>query len=186
MNYFEFYGLPVGFKLDMAALKRAYYAKSRELHPDFHVGAEQAAQYKALELSSFNNNAFQTLSNDDSRIAYLLQLADAMPEEGKAELPAEFLAEMMGINEQLMDLELDFDADAFRQAEQALASIERELSTNIAPVLANYSPAFSGPTELFEIKNYFFKRKYILRIKKSLAKFAPLFKIDTLPEWRNW
>ncbi|UOQ76423.1 DnaJ domain-containing protein [Hymenobacter sp. 5516J-16] len=45
-NYFEFYELPETFQPDEAALKRRYYALSREYHPDFHATESPSANRK--------------------------------------------------------------------------------------------------------------------------------------------
>ncbi len=58
MTYFEFYKIPLSFKVDKAALKRQFYALSKQYHPDFYTLASEEKQAEILELSTLNNKAY--------------------------------------------------------------------------------------------------------------------------------
>src|SRR5688572_1882490 len=110
MNYFEFYNIPESFILDEKAVKAKYYQLIREYHPDFYANETPEIQQEILQLSTQNTNAYRTLSDPDLRMQYILKDHGLLEEGGKNELPSEFLMEMMEINEELMELEFDFDA----------------------------------------------------------------------------
>src|SRR5579883_1551452 len=76
MNYFEFYNIPESFDPDQAELKRTFYSLSKQYHPDFHANEDEAKQQEILELSTLNNKAYQTLSDPDKRLEYILKLHD--------------------------------------------------------------------------------------------------------------
>ena len=116
MNYFEFFEIPISFKVDEAALKRIFYANSKKYHPDFYTLESEEKQAEILELSTLNNQAYKTLSDFDKRMKYILDLKEILAEEGQNQLPQSFLMEMMDINEVLMELEFDFDTQKFEQA----------------------------------------------------------------------
>ena len=101
MNYFEFYDIPISFKIDAAALKRTFYRLSKKYHPDFFTQESEEKQAEILQLSSLNNEAYQTLSNFDRRMKYVLDLKGVLAEEGQNQIPQAFLMEMMEINEGL-------------------------------------------------------------------------------------
>ena len=170
MNYFEFFEIPVSFTLDQAELKRIFYANSKKYHPDFFTLESEEKQMEVLELSTLNNNAYKTLSDFDKRMKYILELKNIMGEEGKNKIPQEFLMEMMDINENLMELEFDFDQSNFDQVQNDLKSLEGNLFAKVKPHLENASDEGS----LEEVKNYFLKNRYLLRIKENLNKFASL------------
>jgi molecular chaperone HscB len=174
MNYFEFMDLPIGFQVDEAALRRAYLANSRKFHPDFHTQADETAQIAMLEQSSFNNEAFQTLSKSDARMAYVLRLKGLLGEEGgQIAPPQDFLMEMMEINEALMELEFDFDEKQFDVLKNNLQNIENQLDSEINPILEKWTESTAAAdVQLVQIRNYFFKKKYLLRIRENLSKFA--------------
>ncbi|MFC7669258.1 hypothetical protein ACFQT0_19305 [Hymenobacter humi] len=99
-DYFAFYGLPESFHPDDAALKRQYYAKSRETHPDFHATSSAENQADMLHQATLNTDAYRTLADPDKRMAYILR-QHGLLEEGKQEqLPPDFLMDMMDLNEQ--------------------------------------------------------------------------------------
>ncbi|WP_303310870.1 Fe-S protein assembly co-chaperone HscB [Hymenobacter sp. BT730] len=172
-DYFEFYQLPETFRPDEAALKRAYYKLSREYHPDFHATSSVEHQQETLHLATLNTNAYRTLSDPDLRMAYILS-RHGLLEEGKQELPAEFLMEVMDLNEQLMELEFDPDATNVRRVEDEVTILSDTLEAGIEPVLAGYEmlPGDKKPQALQQIRTYYLKKRYLLRIRESLAKFA--------------
>lgn len=173
-NYFEFYSLPESFILDEKALKHTYYKFSREYHPDFHANETQDKQQEILQLSTQNTNAYRTLSDPDLRMQYILKAHGLLDEGGKNELPADFLMEMMELNEELMELEFDFDAAKLHEIGEKSSGVMAELENDILPVLQRY-PELHGVTKdeaLKEVKTYYLKKKYLLRIQESLSKFA--------------
>lgn len=174
MNYFEFFEIPVSFKLDKAELKRTFYANSKKYHPDFFTLESEEKQMEVLELSTLNNKAYKTLSDFDKRMKYILDFKGILGEEGKNKLPQEFLMEMMDINENLMELEFDFDQSNFEKVQNDLKSLETNLLEEVNPIIENYDDNAPNEDELNAIKNYFLKKRYLLRIQENLNKFASL------------
>ncbi|MBC5992593.1 Fe-S protein assembly co-chaperone HscB [Pontibacter cellulosilyticus] len=173
INYFEFYNIPESFILDEKALKAKYYQLSREYHPDFYANEPQQKQDEILQLSTQNTNAYRTLSDPDLRIQYILKEHGVL-EEGKNELPSDFLMEMMELNEELMELEFDFDAAKLHEIGEKSSGLMATMDNDILPVLQRY-PELHGVTKeeaLQEIKTYYLKKKYLLRIQETLSKFA--------------
>jgi len=174
MTYFDLYNIPVSFTINKAALKKQYYALSREYHPDFYTQESETKQAEILELSSLNNEAYKVLRNFDKRMKYILGLKGVIEEEGKNTVPQMFLMEMMDINEALMELEFDFDKSAYDKVSADLKAMTDSLLAEVQPIIDNYDDKNAKSTELNEIKNYYFKRKYLLRIQDNLSKFASL------------
>jgi len=172
-EYFEFYSLPESFRPDGAAIKRTYYALSREYHPDFHATASPEHQQEILRLATLNTNAYRTLSDPDTRMAYILG-RHGLLEEGKQELPPDFLMEVMELNEQLMELEFDPDQETLTRVEAEVNALSDTLDAGIDPVLAGYDklPQDARPQALQQVRIYYLKRRYLLRIRESLTKFA--------------
>ncbi len=83
MNFFEFYNIPIAFKLDEAALKKTFYANSKKYHPDFHTLESEDKQDEILELSTINTEAYKILSDFDKRMKYILDLKGTMAAEGE-------------------------------------------------------------------------------------------------------
>ncbi|MCC9167853.1 Fe-S protein assembly co-chaperone HscB [Pontibacter harenae] len=174
MNYFDLYNIPESFLADEKAIKSKYYQLSREYHPDFFANEGQERQQEILQLSTLNTNAYRTLSDSDLRMQYILKEHGLLEEGGKNELPPAFLMEMMELNEELMELEFDFDADKLKEIGAKSAGVVAELENDILPVLQRY-PELHGVTKdeaLQQVKTYYLKKKYLLRIQETLSKFA--------------
>lgn len=174
-DYFAFYGLSESFRPDEAALKRLYYAKSRETHPDFHATSPAENQAEMLRQATLNTDAYRTLADPDQRMAYLLR-QHGLLEEGKQEpLPPDFLMDVMDLNEQLMELEAGGEPAAVDRVAAEVAALANTLDAGIEPVLAGYGglPADHRPAALQQIRTYYLKKRYLLRIQQQVATFAP-------------
>lgn len=174
MDYFALYGLPESFLPDEAAVRAAYYRLSRETHPDFFGTATPAEQTQALDLATQNTDAFRTLSDYDRRLEYLLRQHGLLADGQANELPPAFLAEMMELNEQLMELEFDPDPAAIERAKAAVETMANDLEASIRPTLEAYPmlPAAEQATARRRVLDYYLRRRYVLRIRQQVARFA--------------
>ncbi len=173
MNHFQFFDLPVSFYLDEKDLKKRFLINSKKYHPDFYTLESAEKQVEVLDLATQNNNAYKTLSDFDARMAYILQLKGMLDEEGKNNIPQDFLIEVMEIQESIMELEFGFDEAAFQIAKGRVADLESELAKSIEPILRSYNDKTIKKGELNQIKDFYLKKKYLLRIKENLNRFAP-------------
>jgi len=175
-NYFEFFGLPVALFVDLAALRRAYLENSRKFHPDFHTLSSEVEQNQSLELSTLNNKAYKTLSDPDLRLKYVLTINGLLSEDGPEEnISQAFLMEMMEINEKIMELEFDPSPAQYQEALGASKILENGLETSLGAILTTWTAATGSPSDLLAAKEFFFKKRYLLRVKENLSKFASAF-----------
>ncbi len=176
MEYFAFFGLPAAFILDEEALRQRFLQNSKKYHPDFHTLESEDKQAEILELSTLNNLAYRTLADFDQRMKYILEQTGTLQEEGKNEIPQDFLMDMMEINEALMELEFDFDENSWRAAKEKANTLEEELLAAVKPILENWNEKNGDAKELEAVRDFFLKKRYILRILENLDKFAPASK----------
>ena len=174
MTYFDFYELPVSFKIDAAALKKTFYANSKRFHPDFFTLESDEKQAETLELSTRNTEAYKTLSDFDRRMKYVLELKGVLAAEGENKLPQDFLMDMMDINEALMELEFDPDAAAVSELKTKVQAIGNQLFAEIKPIVDQADASDTPQYDLEKVKNFYLKKRYLLRIFENLSKFAPL------------
>ena len=166
-NYFEFFGIKEKFDVDMESLRKDFIANSKKFHPDFHTLASDEEQDRILELSTLNNEAWKILSDLQHRIAHLLQLKDQLPEEGKAQVPQEFLMEMMEINEALMELEMEENDERKQQVIKSMEELEQALHAE-GQAAMNQWDEMQVESALAAVRDYHLKLKYIRRIKERL------------------
>jgi molecular chaperone HscB len=65
-------GLPPRYDVDPAQLERAFFERSKELHPDRYATAPANERVAALTKARALNDAYQVLKRDASRAEYLL------------------------------------------------------------------------------------------------------------------
>ena len=124
MNHFERFNLPVALDLSLATLKSEFLKLQQQYHPD---KAEDKNQ--ALIQSSDINQAYKTLSNIDSRAAYLLALKKQDHHLDQSINDFEFLQSALEIREQLDDAQSSDELRSLKQeVQQWIDGLTREFS----------------------------------------------------------
>ena len=101
-NYFELFGLPITFDLDVADLTARYRDLQRRFHPDRFASASEPERRLSLQLTAQVNAAFQTLKDPVARARYLLGLQGVdTGEDTDTAMDTAFLMEQMELRESL-------------------------------------------------------------------------------------
>ena len=158
MNYFELFELPVSIRLDRQLLLQKYFELQKKFHPDFFTKETEFEQAEALELSSQVNKAYKVFKNEDETIRYLLQLKGMLEDEEKYQLPPDFLMEVMELNENLSD-----DSAA------TIGAFGNSVYNEVKDIIENYNDATVTREQLLQLKEYYFKKKYLQRILDRMA-----------------
>ncbi len=172
MNYFALYGLKESFLLEDKEVKKIYLALSKKYHPDFYTSASAEKQAEILHLSTLNNNAYRVLSNFDNRMKYILQEHGFLEEEEKYTLPQMFLMEMMDLHELASEVQFDPDPEKKQELFDHLESAEGKLMETVLPVIAGYNPETANAETFQAVKDFYYKRKYLLRIRGQMDKLS--------------
>ena len=165
MNYFELFAIPVQLHVDKASLPLKFFELSKKYHPDYFINRPEDEQAEALERSALLNKAFKTFQTQDETIKYVLQLKGLLEEEEKYEMPAEFLMEVMEINEQLA---VDSQQSAVNSQQLAVEKIQSEIYEPVKEIVEGYQEGVTSEKELLQVKEYYYKKKYLNRIKQQL------------------
>ena len=122
-NYFELFGMPVGFVVDGQELAVRYRELQKVVHPDRFAAAGQQSQRLSLQGATLVNEAYATLKDPLKRAQYLLGLRGVDIGAGNHTLndPA-FLMEQMELREGLADVR--DSADPFARLDE----LRREIS----------------------------------------------------------
>ena len=81
-NYFELFGLPPRFAIDLHSLENSFLRLQRELHPDRHAAAGEAERRTALQLSTQVNDGYRALRYPATRAECLMILAGRAAQPG--------------------------------------------------------------------------------------------------------
>jgi molecular chaperone HscB len=107
------------------------------------------------------------------RLAYLLRQLGIVEEDEKYTLAPDFLMDMMEFNEQLMLLETDGD----QTQHQALLNQLNETAENLRMPIQPYLELTQWNLDVLNpglLKDYYYKMKYLERIKDNLKAFNQL------------
>jgi molecular chaperone HscB len=170
MNYFELFEIPVQLKVDKDALSGKFFELSRKYHPDYFVNKGGEAQAESLEKSALLNKAFKAFQNPDETIKYVLQLKGLLEEEEKYELPPGFLMEVLDINEKLMDLQIENDPAIMSNLQVTIDNLQSEIYEPVKEIVEHYQEGATSEKELLQVKEYYYKKKYLRRIQEQLQR----------------
>ncbi len=164
MNYFELFETPVSLIVDQGQLSSQYFSLQKKYHPDFFTNAAEEEQNEVLEKSSIINKGFKTLKDPDSTIQYVLEIKGLLEPNEKYELPPDFLMEMMELNEGLMD----DDVLNVEETEAKIFQLQRNLYSEVQNIIEDYSEDRTTEAQLLQVKDYYYKKKYLKRILERL------------------
>src|SRR5688572_29521424 len=99
---FGLLGLPAQFDLDPQVIERAFFDRSKALHPDRFASAPAAERAAALSKSRALNDAYQTLKKPVPRAEYLLERGGVSIGDNE-QLEPEFLMEILELREELAE-----------------------------------------------------------------------------------
>ena len=161
MNYFELFELPIEFQVDTRKLRASFMQIQQASHPDKFAHATAEDQEIALERSALANQGYTLLSNKEKLVPYVLELKGFLVADEKFALSPDFLMEMMDLNELWMD------ADTTEQKQSILdkvKTIQNEIYNPIKSFLEGNSIDSLSKENMLQIKEYYYKKKYLDRI----------------------
>lgn len=161
MNYFALFGLPIGFQLDRTKLRTAFMEIQKASHPDKFVGEGAFEQQNALEKSALANKGFGILNNAEKVLPYVLEIKGVLTPEEKYNLAPHFLMEMMELNEAWMEASDESDKNTVINQ---INAIQTEIYAPVKKYLEMDQIDSLTQEELLQIKEYYFKKKYLQRI----------------------
>jgi len=118
-NYFELLGLPARFDLDPSLIERAFFDRSKELHPDRFASAPAAERVAALSRSRALNDAYQTLKKPVGRAQYLLERAGVTIGDNERLDPAQIM-EVLEAREELAEARAAGNSAKLEQLQTAM------------------------------------------------------------------
>ena len=161
MNYFELFGLPIGFQVDTQKLRAAFMEIQKASHPDKFAQGTTEEQEAALEQSSMANKGFTILNQKERILPYVLEILGILTPDEKYALDPDFLMEMMDLNEAWMEAEDE-------EGKQAIMDQVELLKNEIYAPIKSYMEMDQIDTisqeAMLQIKSYYYKKKYLDRI----------------------
>jgi len=139
-NYFELFGMPVGFLLDGTELAVRYRELQKVVHPDRFAASGEHSQRLSLQGATLVNEAYDTLKDPLKRARYLLSLKGLEPDAQQHTLndPA-FLMQQMELREALAKVRSASDPQA--ELDELLREIGSMIKTQVAQLAVQFEDA---------------------------------------------
>jgi molecular chaperone HscB len=168
MQYYEALGLEPKLALDPEDLKRRFYDRSRQWHPDRFSRAGAEEQHRALDMTAMLNDAFRTLRTPVSRAEYFLEeIGIPIPKDA----PPELLEEVFEFNMALEELrggEASARGDLLA-AETRFNGMLGEIDASLEQWFPRYD-ASGDRAVLDQIRGALNRRRYIANLVRDAAK----------------
>jgi molecular chaperone HscB len=161
MLFYEAFGLTPALSLDAEDLKKRFYERSRQWHPDRFSRASAEEQQKALDMTSTLNDAFRTLRDPVARAEYFLKENGI---ELSKEAPPELLEEVFELNMALEELR---DGDESTRP-QLMAAKERFIAMRDA-----IDASLPATADLEEVRALLNRRRYIRNLIREVENVLP-------------
>lgn len=141
-NYFELFGMSVGFMLDSAALAERYRELQKVVHPDRFAAAGEQSRRLSLQSATLVNEAYETLRDPLKRAFYLLQLNGLASDDQQHTLKdPSFLMQQMELREGLE--EIRSQADPFASLDRLMREIGDMIKTQVAQLAVQFEDGSS-------------------------------------------
>jgi molecular chaperone HscB len=158
LSYFDYYNIPCQYKLNQSELRKLFYSKSKDLHPD------QSNQIDAIDQTSVNNEAYRILSDPHLRLKHILEIFNGPMDESKMQLPKAFFMDMMDINE-----EIEFVSDENRASlHEKIKSLIQSEEDHYNIIIQNFDKQDHSEEVLRKLEEFYFKQKYYYRMLQNM------------------
>ena len=161
MRFFEAFDLEPALSLDAEDLKKRFYERSRQWHPDRFSRASAAEQEKALEMTAVLNDAFRTLRDPVARAEYFLKEKGI---ELSKESPPELLEEVFELNMALEEL---------RGGDESTRPQLMEARDRFAAMRDSIDQSLTTTTDLKEVRALLNRRRYIRNLIREVENVLP-------------
>jgi molecular chaperone HscB len=168
MQFYEALGLEPQLALDSEELKKHFYERSRQWHPDRFSRASAAEQQKSLEMTSMLNDAFRTLRDPVARAEYFLENNGIVPSK---HVPPELLEEVFEMNIALEELRAGDESarPQLSEAHQRFNHMREEIDHGLSVLFMRYDEG-KDDSHLLAIRSVLDRRQYIANLIRDVEK----------------
>jgi len=163
-NYFELFGMPVGYIVDTEQLGVRYRELQRVLHPDRYAGASDQERRLSMQGTTLVNEAFQTLKDPILRGRYLLSLHGIdLDAQSETTHDAAFLMEQMELREELE--EARHQADPYAELSRIMGGIDKRINTLVAQMAVYFETP--SPEQLEGAREILRKMQFLQKLRRD-------------------
>jgi molecular chaperone HscB len=164
-NYFELFGLPSQFTVDLTDLATRYRELQKKFHPDKFASSTDAERRMASQMAAQINAAYQSLRSPLERGRYLLKLSGiALDDEKDTQMNPAFLMEQMELREQ-------FESASYTEDPLShLLQLGKEINHAIEMRISKLENLFHGKTSesLSQARNLLREMQFLEKLRKDI------------------
>lgn len=165
-DYFELFGVPRRYDLDLADLEAKYLTISRNIHPDKYAVAGPEMQAFALRASASVNNAFGVLRDPIHRAEYLLESVGGPSAPQQKQVPPDLLGEVMMLREEIEAAQAVDDAATLTRIRRQLDERRAAVQAKIGELCGDLPNASAGAKQ--ELRMQLNAMKYLNKVVARL------------------
>lgn len=161
-NYFELFGLPENYVIDIGDLKERYRDLQRTVHPDRFASASDQERRISMQASTMINEALQTLKDPMLRARYMLSLHGVeLDVDAKSTQDMDFLMRQMELREAMA--EAKDSPDPFAVIADILEGVDQSMQELGGQLIAKFELA--TPKDLEQAKDIVLKMQFLQKLQ---------------------
>ena len=126
-NYFQLFKIEQSVTIDSISLEKKYFELQKEFHPDKYVNAGDHEKRLSLQITSYINEAYETLKNDYLKSIYLLKVEGfEVGDQNNTISDPEFLMHQMELREEYEKITLSKNSEELKNFALKIERLKNE------------------------------------------------------------
>lgn len=126
-NYFQLFEIKKNFNVDINILEKNYFELQKKFHPDKYVNATDHEKRLSLQITSYINEAYETLKDDYLKSIYLLKIEGyEFDDQNNTVSDPDFLMNQMELREESENIALKKDKEDIKRFYLKLNNLKKE------------------------------------------------------------
>jgi molecular chaperone HscB len=161
-NFFELFGLPVSFDVDLNQVQHQYMELQKQVHPDKFANASDQEKRLSMQQTSWINEAQATLKDPVLRATYLLKLKGVdINLENETTMDGGFLMQQLEMRERLENI------GSVPDPLDALDALAKETRGNMDEVTQGFAHSYQAD-QLDEAREWVRKLQFMQKAIKEI------------------
>lgn len=161
-NFFELFGLPVSYDVDLTKVQQVYVDLQKQVHPDKFANASDLEKRISMQQASWINEAQITLKDPVLKAVYLLKLNGTdINFENETTMDAGFLMQQLEMRERLEHIRNESDPL------DALDKIAGDVKTSSDALMKNFTQAYEQD-KIDDARELIRKLQFMQKAKKEI------------------
>lgn len=163
-NYFEIFGVPEFYDLDLAELSSRFRKLQSAIHPDKYASASDMERRLSVQKSALINEAYLALKSPLERARYMLKLRGVdLSNDTSTTMAPDFLMQQMELREELEQVKRG--QDPLFRLEEVTGKINKILDQQKQTVSKLFADKNS---DLDKIADYVRRMQFICKLKQEV------------------